>query len=1073
MLERKLQRFFAEASILRGESYYQDRAVMGVRIGIEAASAEVIGSEIYHVSLDWKHLESGEIAAHCTCPHFSDGNKCKHLWAFILHLDHAGVPPAAALRGPVEMRSVRRVDIVDPQTSPAGETPTPARIDWRRVFKEPAARKARGTSHQEVFVVLEASSRDENEIKFAFFTSERAPGGQMGGARPLTLPPNGEVRAAEPALQSAIKSISTLALGELSRQDSYSRYRYFSDPATRLLALDSARFILSDLLQTGKVYASKSDFIRSHQLREDLSLKSARFQALKLQMAESGNDFLLSATVEFHAIGSSVRGSVNVHELQAFSGTSLFRLGNYLGFLELADEDKAWFRELAGGPLVVPGADSEAFLETVINQKLEFELPQSLRWERVQLQPEIRLELTLDKSSGLERYWVDLKFQYGTRTVSYWFSSGALASLNENKIYLRDRVDEDKIFARLPAHLMLRRRQDEGLAVHARNLNEFAKLALAAGFPLVIDNKKLQEATFFQINVTSGVDWFDVEGQAGFSGRWIKFPALLESITRGEKFIPLPDGSVGLMSDEMIQRLEKLTTFADTSGKNLRFGAAQGVLLSSLLEDEDNLNLDAKFQGLRDKIRGFAGIAPLEPVASFNGQLRAYQREGLGWLEFLQDFGLGGILADDMGLGKTIQCLAFLEGRRARRTEPLPSLLMAPKTVLENWRNEAAKFTPKLKVLLHVGTERKGSTPKFGNYDLIVTTYHTMLRDLELLKVVGWDCIVIDEAQAIKNPGALISRAVKALPAQFRLAMTGTPIENSLQDLFSISDFVNPGFLNGRRRSAHLKLNDETRELLGKAFKPVVLRRTKDRVLKDLPEKTEQTVYVELEAKQLKAYNELKRYYQGQLLREVEENGINKSQIQILAALTRLRQAALHPGLIDPALVGSKSAKFELLVEMLTEIIAEGHRVLIFSQFTTLLALLKKELSLHKMDYRYLDGQTNKRQAVVDEFKTSDCPIFLMSLKAGGVGLNLVEANYVFLLDPWWNPAVEAQAIDRVHRIGQRRAVNAYRIIAKNTVEEKILELQATKRSLSHDLLGQKANPIRGLSAEDIENLFT
>jgi SNF2 family DNA or RNA helicase len=340
------------------------------------------------------------------------------------------------------------------------------------------------------------------------------------------------------------------------------------------------------------------------------------------------------------------------------------------------------------------------------------------------------------------------------------------------------------------------------------------------------------------------------------------------------------------------------------------------------------------------------------------------------------------------------------------------------------------------------------------------------------LQQTQWDCLVIDEAQAIKNPGALISKAAKALPARFRLAMTGTPIENSIQDLFSISDFVNPGFLNGRRRSSHLKLTEETRDLLSRAFKPVVLRRTKAHVLKDLPEKVEQIVYVELEAKQLKAYNELKRFYQGQLLREVHEKGVNKSQIQILAALTRLRQAALHPALIDPAHAQSKSAKFEVLLEMLTEIISEGHRVLIFSQFTSLLALLKSELTLRKLEFCYLDGQTTKRQAVVDEFKNSNCPIFLMSLKAGGVGLNLVEANYVFLLDPWWNPAVETQAIDRVHRIGQRRAVNAYRIIAKNTVEEKIIELQETKRNLSHVLIGQKANPIRSLTAEDIENLF-
>ena len=286
------------------------------------------------------------------------------------------------------------------------------------------------------------------------------------------------------------------------------------------------------------------------------------------------------------------------------------------------------------------------------------------------------------------------------------------------------------------------------------------------------------------------------------------------------------------------------------------------------------------------------------------------------------------------------------------------------------------------------------------------------------------------------------------------------------------SDFVNPGFLNGKRRSAHLKLTDEMRDALSKAFKPVVLRRTKERVLKDLPDKTEQVVSVELEAKQLKTYNELKRYYQSQLLKEIKEKGIKKSQIQILAALTRLRLAALHPGLIDPTHAKTKSAKFEVILEMLEEIISEGNRVLIFSQFTSLLALLKKELKQRKIEFCYLDGKTANRQTVVDGFKESGHPVFLMSLKAGGVGLNLVEANYVFLLDPWWNPAVEAQAIDRVHRIGQKRAVNAYRFIAKNTVEEKILDLQQTKRGLAEEIFGQKTNSVRSLTAGDIENLL-
>jgi SNF2 family DNA or RNA helicase len=577
-----------------------------------------------------------------------------------------------------------------------------------------------------------------------------------------------------------------------------------------------------------------------------------------------------------------------------------------------------------------------------------------------------------------------------------------------------------------------------------------------------------------QLTVTSGTDWFDVEGKVEFDGRWVKFPAILEAVSRGERFVPLSDGSSGLISEEMIERVERLGNWAQTDGEAFRFSSSQALLLNALLENEQGLKADQKFKNLRKKIRSFSGVAALKPAASFSGKLRKYQREGLGWLKFLESFGFGGILADDMGLGKTVQCLAYLDLRKFERTgkTPLPSVLVAPKSLLDNWKAEALRFTPNLRVLVHAGALRVKDAHSFDGYDLIVMTYQTLLRDIEVLKETVWDCVIADEAQAIKNPEALVSRAVKSLPSKFRLAMTGTPIENSLEDLFSISNFVNPGFLSGKRKSPRFDAGSAGRKILSDAFRPVLLRRTKEKVLKDLPEKTEQTIFVDLESKQMRIYNELKRFYQGQLLKDVRLNGVNKSSIQILAALTRLRQAALHPGLIEVSHAGEKSSKFELALDMLDEIISEGHRVLIFSQFTKLLALFKSELNLRNIEFAYLDGQTRNRKDAIAGFKESNVPVFLISLKAGGVGLNLVEADYVFLLDPWWNPAVEAQAIDRVHRIGQKRAVNAYRFIAKATVEEKIMELQQSKRGLMDDIVSEKSASIRNLSLQDIEGLF-
>lgn len=978
---------------------------------------------------------------------------------------------------------------INAKVDPDIDSNSVARIgDWRKVFKLPTPRAKNNLTAfvaQTVFIVLEPDPRHENSINLKFFSSEKNSSGSVFNPRPLALPMSGHIRLGDAQLESALQAIAALAIGEL--RDSYRYVGYFPDLCARTVKINSLRFLLNSLLETGRVFASKDEFMESITDQKPANLTPAGFGPMKIKVEDTESGFSLAGVIALTAKPASPNQEPEafapIHNLKMFAEPNLLRWQNQIGFVDLSQAEQAWFQELAGGSLAVPKADSEAFLEALLNQPVKFELPVSLQWERVFVKPVAKLQLTADKqkldpnqgASYQSRYFVDLKLQYGPRFVSYSALEMTLASAENRKIYSRDAVEEERIFGLLPLNLMATRslNNEELPAVNSRNLFEFVKAALAVGIPIVVENKKVQEASDFQIAVSSGVDWFEVDGQADFCGRWVKFPTILEAITKGENFVPLPDGSIGVISEQMAQRLNRLANFAESTKDGLRFGKAQGLILNSLLENEQNVKLDAAFKRLKEKIKNFSGVEAAQPAPSFHGKLRKYQRDGLGRLEFLETFGLGGILADDMGLGKTIQCLAFLESRRAvKKRRSIPSLLLAPKSLLANWQSEANKFTPEMRVHVHAGLDRETSQEFFKKQDLIVTTYQTMLRDLDFLKEMPWDCLILDEAQAIKNPEALISKASKLLPSKFRLAMTGTPIENSIQDLFSISDFVNPGFLNGKKRSAHLKLNDDIKDTLSKAFKPILLRRTKEQVLKDLPEKTEQLISVELESKQLKVYNELKRFYQSQLMTEIKEKGVNKSKIKILAALTRLRQAALHPGLIDPAHAKTKSAKFEAVLEMLDEVISEGHRVLIFSQFTSLLNLLKKELQQRKIKFCYLDGKTTKRQQVVGEFKSNDFPVFLMSLKAGGVGLNLVEADYVFLLDPWWNPAVEAQAIDRVHRIGQKRAVNAYRFIAKNTVEEKILELQQVKKGISAEIFGQKSNLIRNLTAMDIENLL-
>ena len=459
----------------------------------------------------------------------------------------------------------------------------------------------------------------------------------------------------------------------------------------------------------------------------------------------------------------------------------------------------------------------------------------------------------------------------------------------------------------------------------------------------------------------------------------------------------------------------------------------------------------------------------------FVGQLRDYQCEGMGWMEFLREFGFGGCLADDMGVGKTAQVLATLEARRTRQLGP--SLVVAPKSLMFNWRAESARFTPGLRVLEHTGLSR--DIGLVSDYDLVLTTYGTMLRDITQLAEIEFDYVVLDEAQAVKNSATASAKAVRLLRGRHRLALSGTPVENHLGELWSLFEFLNPGMLGEAKvlnMAGGLARNpgEDARKLLAQALRPFILRRTKQQVARELPAKTEQTIFCELEGPQRKHYDELRKHYRESLLMRVQQQGMGKSKMHVLEALLRLRQAACHPGLLDAARIQEPSAKLDVLMDQLAELREEGHKALVFSQFTSLLAIVRDRLDAAEVRYEYLDGATRDRQARVDTFQNDpECTLFLISLKAGGLGLNLTAAEYVFLLDPWWNPAVEAQAVDRAHRIGQTRPVFAYRLIARDTVEEKVLELQKTKRELADAILGEDNSVIRDLKREDLELLLS
>jgi SNF2 family DNA or RNA helicase len=420
--------------------------------------------------------------------------------------------------------------------------------------------------------------------------------------------------------------------------------------------------------------------------------------------------------------------------------------------------------------------------------------------------------------------------------------------------------------------------------------------------------------------------------------------------------------------------------------------------------------------------------------------------------------------------------LALLDGRRGNRERRAPSVAVVPRSLVHNWMDEASRFAPELRVLDYTGDARAAA--RVEDYDLLLTTYGTLRRDAARLAEREFDYVILDEAQAIKNATTASAKAARVLRGRHRLALSGTPIENHLGEIWSLFEFLNPGLLGpaaafgkalGPGRADRTDL-----DLLAKALRPFILRRTKEQVAPELPEKFEQTIHCDLDPPQRRFYDELRDHYRHTLLASVARKGLARSKMQVLEALLRLRQAASHPGLVDAARSGEASAKLEVLLPRLRELVEEGHKALVFSQFTTFLALLRGRLDDEGITYEYLDGRTRDRAERVRRFESdATCPIFLISLKAGGVGLNLTAADYVFLLDPWWNPAVESQAIDRAHRIGQARHVFAYRLIARDTVEEKIASLQASKRELADALLGEGAGLLRTLQAEDLEWLLS
>jgi superfamily II DNA or RNA helicase len=612
-------------------------------------------------------------------------------------------------------------------------------------------------------------------------------------------------------------------------------------------------------------------------------------------------------------------------------------------------------------------------------------------------------------------------------------------------------------------------------------MNQHHDELLAEGFELEQPDGQKRYVfgnTKIDLEIHENNDWFDINAVVYFGPYRIPFIELKNHILNHKKEFMLPSGEIAVIPEKWFSQYGNLLHFTE-GGNELKLRRHHIGLVNELADGElAGITMTRKLQKLSD----FETPDEIEMPQNFVGELRPYQKAGYNWFHFLKNYHFGGCLADDMGLGKTIQTLALLQKNKEEAEAAggqTTSLLIMPTSLIYNWLNEAKKFTPQLKMMVHTGTFRYKSPEVFKNYDVVVTTYGISRIDIDLFKEYFFDYVILDESQNIKNPSSKSYQSVKQLKSRYKLILSGTPVENSVNDLWTQMSFINPGllgaqqfFLNEFVTPIEKKKDEEKARRLQALIKPFVLRRTKEQVATELPPKTENLFYCKMSEEQAEVYEKIKSEYRNELLKSIEDGTYAKQHIQVLQGLIKLRQIANHPGMIDADYEGD-SGKFENVVHTLANVLDGGHKVLIFSQFVKQLSIYREHMEKQGIPYVYLDGSTQNRGDVVKRFQEDEkTRVFLISIKAGGVGLNLTQADYVFILDPWWNPAVEQQAIDRTHRIGQTKNVFIYKFITKDTVEEKILALQQRKLSVARALITTEESFIKSLSAEDIKEIL-
>lgn len=827
-------------------------------------------------------------------------------------------------------------------------------------------------------------------------------------------------------------------------------------------------------------------------------LRYGRFSNVRQQTVSLGKEFpQLSFTVEQKAktIVLSMKLTLDGEpaDINILGGFLLESNGKL--FLPRNTEDLALIDLFKNGPLSFPLSVKKEIISKYVTPWLDkYEVTISERLNIRVITPEVQSHVMLSElnESNLmirpEFAYNDVTVDYGDEKFHVREQDGRIEIIRRNKEqekevyeYLRTlhpafNTQRNNLYYYLPFDDvmkrgwfigMMRKLQSNGYAI--RGLSQLRKFRYTTDEPVI------------SIKAATLPEWFELKVSIRWGKQEVSLKEIRQAILNHEDTIMLEDGTLGHIPEEWISQYSLLFRSAREQDGVLTVAKFHYTLLEDILDKIDDKTVKLDIEERKRKMLEFDKIAAAPLSKEINASLRPYQLSGFHWLQTLDELGWGGCLADDMGLGKTLQTISFLQYVKEKYPGST-QLVICPTSLIFNWENEIKKFCPSMKFHTHYGMQREFTDSHFENTDVILTTYGVVRNDIEHLTKYLWQYVILDESQAIKNPDARTTKTIHQLRAVNRIILSGTPVQNNTSDLYSQFSFVNPGLLGNREyfnREFAVPIDKfgsrEKTQQLKKVIHPFTLRRTKEQVAKDLPDKTITVLWCTMETEQRKLYDEYRNSYRKKLLKKIDEDGIEKSGMQVLEGLLRLRQICDHPGMVN---LTEENRKSSVKIEEIIREVQENsgfNKVLIFSQFTEMLGFIREEFDECGIPYCYLDGSTSMkaRQEQVTKFQEDESiKAFLISLKAGGVGLNLTVADYVYIVDPWWNPAAEQQAIDRAHRIGQKRKVFAYKMICKDSVEEKILQLQERKKMLADDLIQEDAGFMKALSREDVEFLF-